>query len=55
MRTSLFAAFRLCLIFAFCASITACGIRPGQLEHPTTPGEPNYPRTYPEPATDPTP
>lgn len=56
MRTSYLTALRSCLIFAVCASIAGCGIRPSQLEMPDrAPGKAEYPRTYPNPATDPQP
>lgn len=56
MRTSLLTVFQFCLIFIFCASIAGCGIRPSNLETPKTESrESQYPRTYPNPATDPQP
>lgn len=40
---------KFCIIILFCASLAACGVRPSNLEYPRDPGEPAFPRTYPNP------
>lgn len=38
---------KFCLIFILCASLSACGIRPGTLEYPTSQDDTPFPQTYP--------
>jgi len=33
--------------------VTACGVKPGELSPPTGSKDVKFPRTYPDPATDP--
>ncbi|GEM_PF-5668244 len=42
-------AFKFCMIMCIFASLSACGIRPSNLDFPKSPDEPTFPRTYPNP------
>lgn len=41
------------LVLSF--ALTACGKKPGQIDPPPDLAEDHFPRTYPDPATDPKP
>ena len=43
------------VLISFCAVLTACGVRPGQLSAPEGSDPSAYPRTYPDTQTDPKP
>lgn len=43
------------ILLVACMALSACGIKPGEVEPPEGEGSSSYPRTYPDLGTDPQP